>query len=89
MPEISRFQGIIVTMYHSDPARHPVAHFHARYGEHQASFMIDPPTLLAGAMPRRQLQLILGWAELRNGELQENWRKLLSQGLIDKIEGLR
>jgi len=89
MPEVSRFQGIIITMYHADPERHPVAHFHARYGEYQASFMIDPPALLAGVMPRRQLQMILGWAELRNTDLQQNWRKLLEQVLIDKIEGLR
>jgi hypothetical protein len=89
MPEIARFQGIVITMYHSDPERHPVAHFHARYGEYRASFAIDPPVLLAGVMPRRQLQMILGWAELRNAELQQNWRKLLEQEIPTRIDGLR
>ncbi|WP_343412690.1 DUF4160 domain-containing protein [Candidatus Amarolinea dominans] len=48
MPEIARFYGIIITMYFGDPSRHPVPHFHARYGEYQASFAIDPPAWLAG-----------------------------------------
>jgi hypothetical protein len=65
-----------------------VAHFHARYSEHQASFTIEPPAWLAGMMPRRQLQIILGWAELRNAELQENWRRLQTGEPLNKIEGV-
>ena len=33
MPSISRFYGIVVSMYSSD---HPPPHFHARYGEYEA-----------------------------------------------------
>ena len=33
MPEISRFYGIIITMYYDD---HNPPHFHARYGEGQS-----------------------------------------------------
>ncbi len=29
MPEISRFLGIVITMYYSE---HPPPHFHVRYG---------------------------------------------------------
>jgi hypothetical protein len=89
MPEIARFRGIIITMYYADPARHPVAHFHARSGEHQASFMIEPPAWLAGTMPRRQMQIILGWAELHSAELIENWRRLQTGEILHKIEGVR
>jgi len=32
MPSISRFYGIVVSMYSSD---HPPPHFHARYGEYE------------------------------------------------------
>ncbi|MBW7882527.1 MAG: DUF4160 domain-containing protein [Caldilineaceae bacterium] len=88
MPEVSRFQGIIITMYHGDPARHALPHFHARYGEYRASFLIDPPAWLAGVMPRRQLQLVLGWAELHNEELKANWQRLLDEEPINRIEGL-
>jgi hypothetical protein len=88
MPEVARFRGIIITMYYADPARHPVAHFHARYSEHQASFTIEPPAWLAGMMPRRQMQIILGWAELRNAEFQENWRRLQTGEPLNKIEGV-
>lgn len=52
MPEISRFRGIIITMYYGDPARHSVPHFHARYGEYQASFTIDPVSWHDTSKPR-------------------------------------
>lgn len=49
MPEIARFFGIIITMYYETGA-HQLPHFHARCGEYRASFTIDPPALLAGAI---------------------------------------
>lgn len=88
MPEISRFRGIIITMYYGDPARHSVPHFHAKYGEYQASFTIQPVSWLAGVMPRRQMQIILGWAELHHQELLKNWRKLLDAERLDKVDGM-
>jgi hypothetical protein len=75
-------------MYYADPVRHPVAHFHARSGEHQASFTIESPSWLAGMMPRRQIQIILGWAELHNAELLENWLRLQAGEPLNKIEGV-
>jgi hypothetical protein len=39
MPEISRFLGIVVTMYDGD---HPPPHFHVRYGNFKAVISIDP-----------------------------------------------
>jgi hypothetical protein len=33
MPEISRFFGIVITMWFND---HSEPHFHVRYGEHRA-----------------------------------------------------
>lgn len=55
MPEISRFFGIIITMYHND---HPPPHFHAKYAEHKAKIAIASGQVIAGAMPRRALDLI-------------------------------
>lgn len=88
MPEVSRFNGIVIAMYYGDPQRHGVPHFHARYGEYQASFSMDPPSWLAGVMPRKQMQLILVWAKLHKDELLENWYRILNEEPMLKIEGL-
>ncbi|MCP4427036.1 MAG: DUF4160 domain-containing protein [Chloroflexi bacterium] len=88
MPEISRFYGIIITMYY-EFGRHQQPHFHARHGDYRASFTIAPPTLLAGAIPRRQLNMILAWAEIHEAELLENWHRIEREQLLQKIEGLR
>ncbi len=44
MPQISRFFGIIITMYWEIDAPHHTPHFHVRYNEYQASYGIDPVT---------------------------------------------
>ncbi|MBI4721114.1 MAG: DUF4160 domain-containing protein [Chitinivibrionia bacterium] len=87
MPELSRFQGIIVRMFY-ETGRHQQPHFHTVYGEYMASFTVDPPALLAGAMPRKQLHLIVAWAELHQEELMENWELCKRQLPPTKIEGL-
>lgn len=87
MPEISRFRGIIIRMFY-EFGRHQRPHFHAVYGEYMASFTIDPPALLAGSMPRKQLHLILAWAELHQEELMENWELCKQQLPLNQIQGL-
>jgi hypothetical protein len=88
MPEIARFYGIIIRIFYESD-RHQLPHFHAAYSEHVASYAIDPPALLAGAMPRRQHNLILAWIELHQTELLENWKLILEGQPPQKIEGLR
>ena len=88
MPEISRFHGVVITMYY-EFGRHQQPHFHARYGEYKASFTIMPPVLLAGVMPRRQLNLIIAWAELHSEELLENWQRVETEHPLKNIIGLR
>lgn len=70
MPEISRFFGIIITMYFDD---HPPPHFHVRYGPQNAIFGIDPPGLLAGDLSPRTLGLVTEWAAIHRSELVMNW----------------
>ena len=72
MPEISRFLGIVVHMYFQD---HAPPHFHARYGEHQASIAIADGSVLAGSLPARALALAREWAALRERELADDWRR--------------
>ena len=87
MPEISRFRGIIIRMFY-EVSRHQLPHFHAVYGGYMASFTIDPPALLAGAMPRKQQHLIIAWTELHQEELMENWELARQQLPLNRIEGL-
>jgi hypothetical protein len=65
MPEISRFFGIIITVFVGD---HSPPHFHARYGDDKATFTIDAPALLTGYLPPRVVGLIIEWATSRGLE---------------------
>jgi len=72
MPTISRFFGIRILMFHDEHRR---SHFHARYGEHEASIAIDTLEVLAGGLPRRAMALVLEWAMLHRPELRDNWER--------------
>lgn len=70
MPEISRFFGLIITMYYND---HSPPHFHVRYGDHKAVVAIDGPRLLEGKLGPRAVGLIMEWAALHHEELLADW----------------
>jgi hypothetical protein len=70
VPTISRFFGIVITMYYRD---HAPPHFHARYGEHDAEIGIEDSRVMEGALPPRALRLVVEWAALHRDELRENW----------------
>ena len=72
MPEISRFFGIVISMYAKD---HFPPHFHARYGEYVGLFNMETGNMIEGNMPRRAIRLIQDWAELHTNELQQNWHE--------------
>lgn len=88
MPSISSFRGIAIYMYTERGAPHRLPHFHAYYGEYLASFAINPPSLLERSLPRRQLRLVLAWAELHQDELEENWRRVQNGQIPQKIQGI-
>jgi len=85
MPEISRFLGIVITMYFKD---HDPPHFHVRYGEHRASVVIASLELRRGSLPPRVLGLVIEWAELHRPELMENWTTLAAGGNFKRIAPL-
>ena len=70
MPEISLFYGIRVTMYYDD---HNPPYFHAEYNGNIALIEIDKARVIKGALPSRQLKLILAWCVLHQDELMQNW----------------
>ena len=58
MPRISAFYGIVIWMYHDEIQHLGGPHFHARYGDDEASIEIETLGVLAGALPQRALRLM-------------------------------
>jgi len=88
MPELSRFNGIIVSMRYSDDDKHHKPHVHAVYEKQKLSISLDGE-VLAGIFPRRQLNMVRGWLALHENELYAAWNKAVQDIPIDKIEPLR
>ncbi len=77
MPELSRFQGIIVRMYAEVGGPHHRPHLHAYAGQTSIVVAVDTIEVMAGTMSVRQQRLLLAWAELHQDELRRNWERLL------------
>ena len=75
MPEIPRFLGTVIGMFHSE---HGIAHFHAVYGEREISVEVESQ-IVHGSFPPRALRHVLEWAALHKQELLDNW-ELARQG---------
>jgi hypothetical protein len=85
VPEISRFYGIVIAMFHND---HEPPHFHARYGEHKVLVSIEGASVLRGELPPRALGLVLEWARLHREELEEDWALARKNQPLKRIEPL-
>ncbi len=85
MPEISRFLGIVITMYFND---HNPPHFHARYEDSRALIGIEPLELREGQLPPRVLGLVIEWGKLHQAELMQNWTTLAKEGIFRRIAPL-
>ena len=85
MPEISLFYGIRITMYYYD---HKTPQFHAEYKGNKAIIDINEARVIKGALPSRQLKLILAWCVIHQDELMQNW-ELSKDGLpLNRINPL-
>ena len=85
MPEISRFFGIVITMYFND---HSPPHFHARYERYRAEVRIADGDVIDGELPARVRALIAEWARIHRVELDRNWTSLAAQGTFARIAPL-
>lgn len=85
MPEISRFFGIVVMMFHED---HAPPHFHARYAGQHAVFTIHPVRLLSGTFSPRARGLVVEWAERHRAELEDDWERARRGEALRRIEPL-
>jgi hypothetical protein len=86
MPEISRFFGVVITMFYHD---HAPPHFHAQYAEHRALIGIHDLALLRGHLPPRALALVVEWASQHRQGLQDNWELARAQAELTPIEPLQ
>jgi hypothetical protein len=78
--------GIVIAMFFED---HGPPHFHARHAEGSAKVRFDTVEVIDSSLPRRQLRLVLAWAELHRDELLENWRLARLGETLHEIEPLR
>lgn len=75
MPELSRFLGIVISMFYRE---HGVPHIPAVYGEHDISVEVETGAI-HGRFPPRALTLVREWMNLHTVESLENWQ-LARQG---------
>jgi len=85
MPEISRFFGMIVTMYYND---HPPAHMHLRYGAYRVRLNLENGEILDGDLPRRALARARAWRDIHEDALFANWQRTLNREPLLPIEPL-
>jgi len=75
VPQISRFFGIVIAMYHDD---HQPPHFHARYAGREIQVAIADGRINGDIAPRARA-LVLEWLSIHRKELETNWQ-MVSEG---------
>ncbi|GBR75549.1 hypothetical protein NO2_0212 [Candidatus Termititenax persephonae] len=85
MPELCRFQGVIIQMYFEDIKRHHKPHIHVIYNKYKATIAIDGE-LLGGSLPVKEMRRVLAWIILREDELYAAWNKAVRKEKFGKIK---
>ncbi len=85
VPRISAFYGIAIYMYYRD---HAPPHFHAIYGESEATVTIETAEMLDGRLPWHARTLVLEWAVANRDELRHCWELARAGQPLPTIEGL-
>lgn len=85
LPELSRFFGIIISMYYSD---HAPPHFHAKYGGEQVTLRIADGEVLEGSLGTRALRLVEEWRVLHQSELHDDWHRAQARQPLNRIQPL-
>ena len=72
-------------MYYND---HVPPHFHAKYGDDEATIRIDNGEVLEGTLGTRARRLVEEWRALHQAELFEDWARAQTRQPLNKIEPL-
>jgi hypothetical protein len=67
---------------------HPPPHFHARYGEFEATIAIETLEVIEGELPNRALNLVRGWAMIHREEPRGDWALCRINAVPAKIHPL-
>lgn len=84
MPEISRFLGIVISMFYNE---HNPPHFHAKYQNFKISVNIESG-VVSGEFPKRALRAVLDWYDLHKEELLIDWQLAREDQPLIKIKPL-
>jgi len=84
MPEISRFLGMIISMYYNE---HTPPHFHAKYGDDEITVEIESGKV-NGNMTKRALSLVQEWRGLRKEDLLREWELVEQKKALFPIKPL-
>ena len=87
MPELSRFQGMIIYLLFRDNKEHNKPHVHVYYGEYKAAIGIDGE-LLAGKLPARQMKMVVGRLALHEEEAYAAWNLAIAGEHFNKIAAM-
>ncbi len=85
MPEISRFYGIVIKMFHND---HQPPHFHAEYSGAEMLVAVETLAIIAGKLQPRATGLVMEWASEHQDELRHIWDEARNQRPLDKVDPL-
>ena len=85
MPEIALFYGIRITMYYDD---HNPPRFYVEYNGKKGSDRHNDVCVLQGALPSRQLKLVLAWCVIHQDELMQNWELAKDGKPLNRINPL-
>ena len=85
MPEICRFNNLIITMNFND---HNPPHIHVKYNDIDCSISILNGDTLIGNLPKKQLLLVQAWIEMNKKTLIFMWNNRLEEGTIFKLPPL-
>jgi hypothetical protein len=72
-------------MYYRD---HGPPHFHAIYGQYEATIGIASAQILEGYLPRHALSLVIEWARTFRHELEEDWERARAHRPLQPIPPL-
>ena len=85
MAEISRFYGIIISMFGSE---HNPPHLHVKYGHYKAIYTMKNG-VIKGEIPINIIRKVNEWVEIHKNELSQNWELLQNGQEANKIEPLK
>jgi hypothetical protein len=72
MPEITRFDGMVIKMYLRGREHNP-PHIHVLYKDYNGVIDLNTMMLDEGDLPSNRLERVIAWASLHQDELLEMW----------------